>query len=144
MRRICTFKVSDVVFGIDVLRVLGVFQKMDIVRVPHANKAIRGIVHYKGQILTVIDLGKKFDIHNRSNDEIGLHTIIKTKNGLVSFLVDEVGEIKDIQQNTRMDINRQQAGIDSMFISHSYRIDGNILSIIDTEKIMDMKLELTV
>ncbi|MCB1142346.1 MAG: chemotaxis protein CheW [Leptospiraceae bacterium] len=143
MRKICTFKVNETSFGIDVLKVLGVLFQTDVVRVPHANKSIQGVILHRGQILTVVDLRKKFEMPDRAPDQKPLHTIVKTKRGLVSFLVDEVGEIQDIQQNTRMEISKQVMGIDSFFVSHSYKINGVLLSIIDAEKIIDMKSELS-
>jgi len=116
MRKICTFTINGIRFGIDVLKVMSILQNIEIIRVPLAGKAVRGIIQYRGHIITVIDLRKKFDLPDWESSAVPLHAIIKTKKGVFSFLVDEVSEIQEIQQNTKVEIGKNtQEIIVSMF-----------------------------
>jgi len=144
MRKICTFTINGIRFGIDVLKVTSILHNIEIVRVPLAGKAVRGIIQYRGHIITVIDLRKKFDLPDWEKGESPLHAIIKTKKGVFSFLVDSVGEIQEIQQNTKVEIGKNIQEIDSFYVSHSYKLDDSILLILDAEKVVEVKSELSV
>ena len=144
MRKICTFMRGVIRFGIDVLKVMSILQNIEIVRVPLAGKAVKGIVQYRGHIITVIDLRKKFDLPDWEVGSNPLHAIIKTKKGAFSFLVDEVGDSQEIQQNTKVEIGKNVQEIDSFYVSHSYKLDDSILLILDAEKVVEVKSELSV
>lgn len=140
MRKFCTFTIGEIRFGIDVLKVLGILNQADIVRVPLSNRTIAGLIQFRGQIITVIDLRRKFQFPDRKGD-ISFHAIVKTKRGVISLLVDQVDEIEEITQNTRVDMSKSVQGVDSFFISHTYRFDDYVLLILDVDKIVEVKSE---
>ncbi len=141
MRSFCTFKIQETSFGIDVLKVLGILNSADIVRVPLANRTVKGLIQYRGQIITVIDLRRKFELPDRTKDENFLHAVVKTKKGVVSLLVDEVSDIVEITQSTRVEMSKGIQGVDSFYISHAYKFDEYTLLILDVEKIIEVKSE---
>lgn len=138
MRKIGTFFIGGIRFGIDVLKVLGVLQNAEIVRVPLANGVIAGLIQYRGQIITVIDLRRKLEMAPLEGQE-PMHMIIKTKKGIVSFLVDEVSDVIEITQNTKVEMSKSVQGVDSFFISHTYKFEDFTLLILDTERIAEVK-----
>jgi purine-binding chemotaxis protein CheW len=140
LRKFCTFTIGDIRFGIDVLKVLGILNQAEIVRVPLANRTVAGLIQFRGQIITVIDLRRKFEFPDRKSDTF-FHAIVKTKRGVISLLVDQVEEIEEITQNTRVDMSKSVEGIDSFFISHTYRFEDYVLLILDVEKIIEVKSE---
>jgi purine-binding chemotaxis protein CheW len=142
MRKICIFIVNEVRFGIDVLKVLGIIKEIDVIRVPLANKTVCGLIHYRGQIITVMDLRKKFDLPEREEGKVPFHAIVKTKKGIVSFLVDEIGDIIEITQNTKVEMSKSVQGIDSFFISHTYKFEEFVLLILDSDKIVEVKSQI--
>jgi purine-binding chemotaxis protein CheW len=139
MKKLSTFYVNDVMFGIDVLKILGITQNVKTIRVPLADKSITGLMHYKGQIATVIDLRKKFDLPSMEGDSLPYHAIVKTKKGVVSFVVDKIGDVLEITQNTKVEMSKSVQGIDSFFISHTYKFDEFVLLVLDSEKIVEVK-----
>ncbi|MDX1960821.1 MAG: chemotaxis protein CheW [Leptospiraceae bacterium] len=139
MKKLSTFSVNGILFGIDVLKVMGIAKEVKAIRVPLAEKSIVGLMHFKGQIATVIDLRKKFDVLGKEINSSGFHTIVKTKKGIVSFIVDEIGDVLEINQNTKVEMSKSVQGIDSFFISHTYKFDEFVLLVLDTEKIVEVK-----
>lgn len=138
MRNFCTFTVGNVKFGVDVLKVLAILQSAEIVRVPLANRTVAGLIQYRGQIITVIDLRRKFDFPDRETNEF-FHAIVRTKRGIVSLLVDRVEEIQEITQNTRVEMSKSVYGIDSFFIAYTYRFEDYTLLILDVDKVVEVK-----
>ncbi len=129
---------GNVKFGVDVLKVLAILQSAEIVRVPLANRTVAGLIQYRGQIITVIDLRQKFDFPERKTEEF-FHAIVRTKRGIISLLVDKVEEIEEITQNTRVEMSKSVHGIDSFFISHTYRFEDYSLIILDVDKVVEVK-----
>lgn len=122
----------------DVLKVIAIIHSAEIIRVPLANRTIAGLIQYRGQIITVIDLRKKFDFPERETNEF-YHAVVRTKRGLVSLLVDKVEEIEEITQNVKVEMSKSVYGIDSFFISHTYRFEDYTLLILDVDKVVEVK-----
>lgn len=138
MRNFCTFTVGNFKFGVDVLKILAILHSAEMVRVPLANRAVAGLIQHRGQIITVIDLRKKFDFPDRETDQF-FHTIVRTKRGVVSLLVDKVEEIEEVTQNARVEMSKPVHGIDSFFISYTYRFEDYTLLILDVDKVVEVK-----
>jgi purine-binding chemotaxis protein CheW len=97
-RQLCSFFVEDLFFGIDVEYVQEAVRNMEITHVPLSPGQIFGLINLRSQIITVIDLRRCLDLPERSPEERPVHLILRTADGLVSLLVDEVGTVIEPDQ----------------------------------------------
>lgn len=140
MKRYFTFRINGQLLGIEIQKVFTLCKDLLITRVPLANRFIEGIIHHRGHIVSVIDLRKIFDIPNGHRTTYN-HLILRSRNGLISLLVDDFLEIEEVNRNfVRMEIPRILKGIEKQFISQAYDIlDEESLLIINLEKILEFK-----
>ena len=61
-RQFCTFRLADHEFGVDVLRVQEVIRYQQVTRVPLAPPVVEGLINLRGQIVTALDLRRRFSI----------------------------------------------------------------------------------
>src|ERR1700757_4346621 len=91
-----TFFVADLFFGVDVLRVQEVLRFQQMTHVPKAPDVIEGLINLRGQIVTAIDLRRRLRLPPRAGDQTPTNVVIRTDDGAVSLLVDEIGDVLDV------------------------------------------------
>ncbi|MCA9197468.1 MAG: chemotaxis protein CheW [Pirellulaceae bacterium] len=129
----CTFTLGDLFFGVEVLQVQEVIRHQRMTRVPLAPERIQGLMNLRGQIVTALDLGTRLGFARRSHDE-AMNVVIRTPDGVVSLLVDEIGDV--------VEVNRQQfepppdtlQGVSRELIRGAYKLEGRLLLVLDIQK----------
>lgn len=95
-RQLCTFTLDGQLFGIDVQRVQEVLRYQPLTRVPLAPNVITGLMNLRGQIATAIDLRRRLGLAERAPEARPMNVVVRTDDGAVSLLVDEIGEVTDV------------------------------------------------
>ena len=93
--QLCTFFVGDYHFGVDVLQVQEVLRFHEMTAVPLAPPVVRGLINLRGQIVTALDLRHRLGLQPAAPHVEHANVIVRTHDGAVSLLVDEVGDVID-------------------------------------------------
>lgn len=94
----CTFYVNDILFGVEVLDVQEVLRYQDMTDVPMAPSEIQGLINLRGQIITAIDLRNRMNLPARPDGVKPMNVVIRTNDEVVSFLVDSIGDVLDVDE----------------------------------------------
>ena len=92
-RQYCTFSVNGLYLGIAVGHVQEVIRALEMTSVPLAPHSVHGLINLRGQIITAIDLRRRLGASDRALDAEPMHVVVRTEEGAVSFLVDEIGDV---------------------------------------------------
>ena len=138
-----TFFVADLFFGVDVLNVQEVLRFQPMTPVPQAPEVIEGLINLRGQIVTAIDMRRRLRLPSRSGDKSPMNMVVRTSDGAVSLLVDEIGDVLDMDAATyeRTPENLDPAAKE--LIRGVYKLKGRLLLILDAEKTVDLAIERT-
>jgi purine-binding chemotaxis protein CheW len=133
-----TFHVADLFFGVDVLRVQEVLRFQQMTRVPQAPDVIEGLINLRGQIVTAVDMRRRLSLPPRGGDQTPMNVVVRTEDGAVSLLVDEIGDVLDVDDATyeRPPDNLEPAARD--IIRGVYKLAGRLLLILDAERTVDL------
>jgi len=136
--QLSTFFVADLFFGVDVLRVQEVLRFQQMTHVPKAPEVIEGLINLRGQIVTAIDLRRRLRLPPRAGDQMPTNVVIRTDDGAVSLLVDEIGDVLDVDTSTyeRTPENLDLAARE--IISGVYKLKDRLLLVLDTERTVDL------
>lgn len=74
---LATFYIRDALCGMDILKVQEINKHMDITKVPQAPEYVTGILNLRGQIVTIIDLGRKLGLSSTKQRETQYHSKFK-------------------------------------------------------------------
>ena len=88
----CTFLVDGHYFGLDVRKVQEIIRYQEMTSVPLASPVVRGLINLRGQIVTAIDLRRRLDLTERPEGTLPMNVVVRTEEGVVSLLVDEIGD----------------------------------------------------
>jgi purine-binding chemotaxis protein CheW len=139
-RQYCTFYANDMYFGIWVREVQEVLLYQDMVRVPLASPVVRGLINLRGQIVTAIDLRRRLGLPDRAADVDPMNVVLRTDDGAVSLLVDEIGDVVEVDERSFEAPPETLTGRARELIEGVYKLDGQLLLILDAAKTIDLPL----
>ena len=96
----CTFYVDGQYFGIDVMRVQEIIRHQEITIVPLAPPEVSGLINLRGQIVTALDLRRRLELPDRPVGQLPVNVVIRTDDGAMSLLVDEIGDVVTIDEES--------------------------------------------
>ena len=133
-----TFFVSDLFFGVDVLRVQEVLRFQQMTRVPQAPQVIEGLINLRGQIVTAIDMRRRLGLPPRGGDQTPMNMVVRTEDGAVSLLVDEIGDVLDVDTATYERPPENLAPASRELIRGVYKLKDRLLLVLDAERTVDL------
>lgn len=134
-RQLCTFSLDGLLFGIEISRVQEVIRHQAMTPVPLASPAVRGLINRRGQIVTAIDLRRRLQLRERPEGELAMNVVVHTGDEAVSLLVDEVGEVADVEEASFEPPPDTLTGSARGLILGAYKLDGRLLLLLDTERV---------
>ena len=133
-QQFCTFFVDGQFFGVPVQQVQEVIRYQEMTRVPLVPPVIRGLINLRGQIVVAIDLRRRLDAPDRAEGELPMNVVVRTADGAVSLLVDEIGDVLEVQDETFERPPETLQNISRELILGVHKLPHNLLLILDTEK----------
>jgi purine-binding chemotaxis protein CheW len=135
--QLSTFYVDDLFFGVDVLRVQEVLRFQHMTRVPQAPDVIEGLINLRGQIVAAIDMRRRLRLAPRDGSQTPMNMVVRTEDGAVSLLVDEIGDVVDVDAGSyeRPPENLEPAARE--MIRGVCKLKNRLLLVLDTEKTVD-------
>ena len=137
-KQFCTFYVDGLFFGVEVLRVQEVIRFQEMTRVPLASNVVSGLINLRGQIVTAIDLRRRLVLRDRAPDLLPMNVVVRTDDGAVSLLVDEIGDVLEVDESTYERPPETLTGVARQLVRGVYKLKGQLLLIIDTEQTVDL------
>ena len=131
----CTFKVGQMNLGIAVENVQEVIRSQKLSRVPLCDSVLSGLMNLRGQIVTTIDLRRRFELPARPEVESPpMNVVIRTADGPVSLLVDEIDDVVEVALERFEHPPETLQNIHRQLIKGAFKLDERLLLILDTER----------
>lgn len=139
-----TVKIGEFLFGIDVSLIREVNRSADMTPVAQAPEMIRGLMNLRGQIITIFDPGIMLGLKERKVENTTRCVVLKSKeegsplqiNDIVGILVDNVGDIINVNTNEHSPPPPNLNEINSQYIQSIVKLEKDLLLILDMEKIL--------
>lgn len=134
-----TFRIGNEHYGIDINNVKSIERMQLFTRVPNAPAYVKGVINLRGEVVPVIDLRLRFEIEQKEHDSNSRIIIVFVNDLQIGFLVDSSSEVIEINSE---DVDSPPVLKDSIskdFIKGIGKQDGNLIILIDIEKIIGIK-----
>lgn len=133
---LATFYVREALCGLDILKIQEINKLMDMTKVPQAPSYVTGILNLRGQIVTIIDLGKKLGLGSTDATLISRNIIVSSPGEHVGLLVTRLSDVvlADTEKIERAPANI--GGIQGEFFSGVYKTDDKLVGILDVNKVL--------
>lgn len=137
-RQLCTFVLGDLLFGVDVLGVQEVIRYQPMTPVPLTSDVVRGLINLRGQIVTAIDVRAHFGLPPRAGGELPMNVVVRTTEGVVSLLVDEIGDVTEVDEASFERVPDTLFGTIREHVRGVYKLDIGLLLLLDAERVTNL------
>ncbi len=141
MRRLCTFYLDDLLFGIDVDAVQEVLRFQTMTPVPLAPTVVAGLINLRGQIVTALDLRRRLELPERPAGLLPANVVLRSTTVGASLLVDAIGEVVDVEDESFEAPPETVQGMARQLIVGAYKLPEQLLFLLDLKKTLEIGSE---
>ena len=138
-----TFSAAGQTFGLPIERVQDVFKPARMTRVPLAGPEIAGVLNLRGRIVTAVELRIRLGLGAREGGNGPMAIGIESQGESFGLLVDAVGEVLNLAEGEReanpVNLDRRLGRVSTGV----HRLDGELLVILDIDRVLDLGGEAT-
>ena len=138
---LATFYVGDALCGMDILKVQEINKIMEMTKVPQSPDYVVGILNLRGQIVTIIDLGKKLGL---GSTDLGLdprNIIVNVPGEHIGLLVKSISDVVMADPDKIEPAPANMNGIQGNFFKGVYKTENKLIGILETNEVLRMEAE---
>ncbi len=137
-QQFCTFFLDGHFFGVPVQQVQEVIRYQEMTRVPLVAPAVSGLINLRGQIVTAVDLRRRLGMNERAPGQLPMNVVVRTADGALSLLVDEIGDVIEVDEETYEQPPETMKGMARDVISGVHKLPERLLLVLDTERAVEI------
>ena len=137
--QLSTFSVVGHQFGVEVAAVQEVILHQPMTRVPLAPADLGGLINLRGQVIPAVDLRRRLGFPDRVAGQPPMDVILHTRDGLVSLLVDGIGDVVEVPDEAFEEPPETLHGIGRELIRGAYKLDDALLLLLDVQAAVDLQ-----
>jgi purine-binding chemotaxis protein CheW len=131
-----TFRLSDEIYGINVMQVQEVLRVSEIAPVPGAPHYVLGIINLRGNVVTVIDTRIRLGLATTEVTDSTRIVIIEGAKHVVGILVDCVAEVVDLPMSEVESAPNVGNDESAKYIQGVASRDDELLILVDLNKLL--------
>jgi purine-binding chemotaxis protein CheW len=136
-RQYATFEVADQLFGVEVSEVQEVLSFNEYTSVPLAPPAVGGLFNLRGQVIAAVDLRVQLGLDRNALDRPAMNVILRGDDEPVSLLVDRIGEVIDLADDSFEPPPDTLSGPTRDLIVGTFKLDGRLMLALDVRSAVD-------
>jgi purine-binding chemotaxis protein CheW len=136
-RQFATFEVAGQLFGVEVHTVQEVLSYNEYTPVPLAPPAVGGLFNLRGQVIAAVDLRVQLGMARQELDGPVMNVILRGDGEPVSLLVDRIGEVVDLDDETFEPPPDTLGGPTRELVVGTFKLDGRLMLALDVNAAVD-------
>ena len=136
-RKYATFEVAGQLFGVDVAKVQEVLRFHEYTHVPLAPAAVGGLFNLRGQVIAAVDLRVRLGLGPQNLSEPVMNVIVRLEDEAVSLLVDRIGEVVELSDESLERTPDTLAGPTRELIAGTFKLDDRLMLALDVRRAVD-------
>lgn len=133
-RQFCTFYLDKLLFGVELKGVQEVIRSLEMTKVPLAPGVVSGLINLRGQIVTAVDLRRRLELQPPPDGQLSMNVVVRSDDGAVSLLVDEIGDVVEVEEDTFEPPPETMRGTVRTMILGVHKLKDRLMHVLDTEK----------
>ncbi len=129
------FTVGPVQYAVSIFEVREIINPLPVVEIPHAPDVVLGVTDHRGQVVPVVDLRRRFGLEPSARTRRTKWIIVELAGRAVGLVVDAVTDVFGAASSEQRDVPVLGRGDDLRGIAHVYMYDGNLVFVIDVDRV---------
>lgn len=133
------FSVENEYYGVNIHYVETIEKVSTITRVPRAPYYVKGVINLRGEVVSVIDLRKRFNLPSTEITDENRIIILSVEEMVIGILVDNSSEVLSIDKDLIDSTSNLANSSEDDYISGIGKVDDRMIILLDVSKIFDLK-----
>ena len=134
------FKVSNEVYGIDIMDIKELIKPREVTEVPRAPSFVSGVISLRGVIIPIIDMLERLGLARKSATGRERVIVVRHVDTFSGLLVDEIIKVVRVAKDAIEPAPTILDGIDRDFVTGIGRADGRMIILLNLGNIIDIHL----
>lgn len=130
------FAVGTIICGLCVTHVVEICRSFEIAPVHRTPSAIRGVMHLRGQVVTVVDMRTVFNFPQIPVGKQSRIILVKSQNESLGLLVDAVDDIIAVEPQNLQPSPPNVNGVAGSLFTCIYKMPRELVPILDLEEVL--------
>lgn len=141
--QLACFRVGGEIYALDIMKIREIIKPQKLTPVPKAPVFIEGVINLRGAVIPVVDLRRRFSQAMESQKKMRV-IICSLAGKIIGLVVDEVMEVRSFTRREIQPAPQYMKGRDADFFIGVCRIHGELVMILDLERILstDEKIDI--
>jgi purine-binding chemotaxis protein CheW len=131
---LCTFRVGEHWFGVDVHAAQEVIPMPAMTSVPLTGNGLWGLISLRGRVVPTVDIGRQLKLKDRRRGLSTMIMVTDSTDGPLGLVVDEVGEVVEVELDSRTLCPDTVSGHIRDLIDLTYKLPDRLLLVLDVER----------
>ncbi|MBW2492572.1 MAG: purine-binding chemotaxis protein CheW [Deltaproteobacteria bacterium] len=134
---LATFFVGDALCGMDILKVQEINKLIEMTKVPQSPEYVLGILNLRGEIITIIDLGKKLGLKSTEMSEKTRNIIVNSNGEHIGLLVEKISDVFQTKWEMVEAPPANIGGLQGKYFTGVFKTENRLIGILDVEKVLE-------
>lgn len=131
------FKLNSGEYGIDIMNVKEISPYEESTPLPNTPKFMEGVINYRGSVIPIINLKKRFSLGEFEHDKDTRIIVINLNDREIGFVVDEASQTVRLNDTDIDPAPEMTSDIDERYITGVGKLDDKrLLVLIDLNKVL--------
>lgn len=128
-------------FAISVYKVLEIIQYAELTHVPNSSDYVPGVLNFRGSIVPVIDMHKRFYVNNGNSNSkmvVIVDVVCKEKNVLMGLLVDQVTDVIEFDYKSIKSVPDLGIKYNPEFLDGFIEQNGKFIMVLNIDRVLNV------
>jgi purine-binding chemotaxis protein CheW len=131
-----SFRLGQEEYCLDILSVQEIRGYDTVTSIANTPDFIKGVINLRGNIVPIVDMRIKFRLSEARYDATTIVIILNLNKKMIGIVVDSVSDVIALPVEAIREAPRFGSAINTEFISGMATVDGNMLIVVDIQKLM--------
>jgi purine-binding chemotaxis protein CheW len=134
---LASFYVGEALCGMDILKVQEINKLIEMTRVPQAPQYVLGILNLRGEIVTIIDLGKKLGLKSTEMSDKTRNIIVNSNGEHIGLMVEQISDVIQVEWE-KVEASPANIGeVQGRYFTGVFKTEDSLIGILDVEKVLE-------
>jgi purine-binding chemotaxis protein CheW len=134
---LASFFVGEALCGMDILKVQEINKLIEMTRVPQAPEYVLGILNLRGEIVTIIDLGKKLGLKSTEFSDKTRNIIVNSKGEHIGLMVEKISDVVQAKFEKIEAPPANIGGVQGKYFTGVLKTKDRLIGILDVGKVLE-------
>lgn len=134
---LASFYIGESLCGMDILKVQEINKLIEMTRVPQAPEYVMGILNLRGEIVTIIDIGKKLGLKSIEMTDKTRNIIVNSNGEHIGLMVEKISDVIQAELEKVEAPPANIGGLQGKFFTGVFKTEDRLIGILDVDRVLE-------